>query len=43
MKDDPSVSDQEYDRLLEELIHLEDKHPEMYDANSLVSGLLDRF
>ena len=31
--DDPTVPDQEYDRLLDELIHLEQKHPEMYDAN----------
>lgn len=32
--DNPSVSDQEYDRLMQELIALEEKHPEMYDANS---------
>ncbi len=32
--DAPSVSDQEYDRLLQELIALEEKHPELYDANS---------
>ena len=25
--DDPIVPDQEYDRLLDELIHLEQKHP----------------
>ena len=47
VKDDPSVSDQEYDRLLEELIHLEDKHPEMYDANSpsqrIIGSVLDGF
>ncbi|MBP3853432.1 MAG: NAD-dependent DNA ligase LigA, partial [Erysipelotrichaceae bacterium] len=34
INDAPSVSDQEYDRLLEELIHLEEKHPELYDPNS---------
>ncbi|WP_270459146.1 NAD-dependent DNA ligase LigA [Faecalitalea cylindroides] len=32
--DNPSVSDQEYDRLMQELMALEEKHPEMYDANS---------
>ena len=32
--DNPSVSDQEYDRLMQELMTLEEKHPEMYDANS---------
>ncbi len=32
--DNPSISDQEYDRLLEELIHLEEKHPELYDPDS---------
>ena len=32
--DSPSVSDQEYDRLMQELMALEEKHPEMYDANS---------
>lgn len=32
--DNPSVSDQEYDRLMQELMILEEKHPEMYDANS---------
>lgn len=45
--DNPSVSDQEYDRLLEELIHLEEKHPEMYDPNSvtqrIVGQVLDGF
>lgn len=45
--DNPSVSDQEYDRLLEELIHLEEKHPEMYDANSpsqrIIGSVLDGF
>lgn len=34
INDAPTVSDQEYDRLLDELIHLEEKHPEMYDPNS---------
>lgn len=34
INDAPTVSDQEYDRLLDELIHLEEKHPELYDANS---------
>ena len=32
--DNPSVSDQEYDRLMQELMTLEEKHPEVYDANS---------
>lgn len=32
--DNPSVSDQEYDRLMQELMTLEEKHPEMYDSNS---------
>lgn len=32
--DNPSVSDEEYDRLMQELMALEEKHPEMYDANS---------
>lgn len=32
--DNPSVSDQEYDRLMQELMTLEEKHPEMYDVNS---------
>lgn len=32
--DNPSVSDQQYDRLMQELMALEEKHPEMYDANS---------
>lgn len=45
--DDPSVPDQEYDRLLDELIHLENKHPEMYDANSpsqrIIGSVLDGF
>ena len=45
--DDPTVPDQEYDRLLDELIHLEQKHPEMYDANSpsqrIIGSVLDGF
>lgn len=32
--DAPSVSDQEYDRLMQELIALEEKHPELDDPNS---------
>ena len=32
--DQPSISDQEYDRLLEELQNLENRHPELYDPNS---------
>ncbi|MDH6366426.1 MULTISPECIES: NAD-dependent DNA ligase LigA [unclassified Breznakia] len=32
--DKPSVSDQEYDRLMQELQDLEKEHPEDYDANS---------
>lgn len=32
--DQPSITDQEYDRLLEELQNLEEKHPEMADPNS---------
>lgn len=32
--DKPSVSDQEYDRLIQELQDLEKEHPEDYDANS---------
>ena len=34
VNDQPSVSDQEYDRLMQELMALEEKHPEWYDANS---------
>ena len=30
--DNPSVTDQEYDRLMQELMALEEKHPEMQDA-----------
>ncbi len=47
IEDNPSVSDQEYDRLLEELIHLEEKHPEMDDPNSpsrrIIGGVLEGF
>ncbi|MGN1344487.1 MAG: NAD-dependent DNA ligase LigA [Traorella sp.] len=32
--DAPSVSDQEYDRYMQELIDLENQYPEMYDPNS---------
>lgn len=32
--DEPTISDREFDRLLEELIQLEQKHPEMADPNS---------
>ncbi|MCF0246594.1 MAG: NAD-dependent DNA ligase LigA [Ileibacterium sp.] len=45
--DNPSITDQEYDRLLEELMRLEEKHPEMYDPNSvtqrIVGQVLDGF
>ena len=34
VKDNPTVPDYEYDRLLEELKKLEDAHPEYFDANS---------
>lgn len=34
VNDQPSISDQEYDRLMEELQNLEEKHPELYDPNS---------
>lgn len=32
--DNPTISDYEYDMLMEELIALEGKHPEMFDKNS---------
>jgi len=32
--DEPSISDYEFDMMLEELIELEKAHPEFYDANS---------
>jgi len=45
--DKPSVSDQEYDRCMQELIQLETEFPEFFDANSptqQVGGLvLDKF
>jgi DNA ligase (NAD+) len=31
---EPEISDREYDRLMEELIRLEEAHPELYDPNS---------
>lgn len=34
--DNPSVSDQEYDRLMKELIYLEKKYPDYIDSNSPV-------
>ena len=45
--DNPSVSDQEYDRLMQELMALEEKHPEMFDANSpsqrIIGSVLEGF
>lgn len=45
--DNPSVSDFEYDRLMEELQNLEAKHPELYDPNSpsqrIIGKVLDGF
>ena len=32
--DNPSVSDEEYDRLMKELINLEEMYPEYVDSNS---------
>ena len=47
VKDAPSVSDQEYDRLMQELIVLENKHPEMKDPNSpsqrIIGAVLEGF
>ena len=47
VNDNPSVSDQEYDSLLHELIALEEKHPEIDSTNSptqRVGGkVLDQF
>ncbi len=34
VKDAPTISDFEFDKLLEELISLEKKHPELFDASS---------
>ena len=45
--DNPSVTDQEYDRLMQELMALEEKHPEMQDANSpsqrIIGSVLEGF
>lgn len=45
--DDPEISDYEYDRLFDELKHLEEAHPELYDPASptlRVGGrVLDKF
>lgn len=47
VQDAPSVSDQEYDRLMQELMALEKKHPEMDDPNSpsqrIIGAVLDGF
>lgn len=47
INDNPSVSDFEYDRLMEELTALEAKHPELYDPNSptqrIIGKVLDGF
>lgn len=47
VQDAPSVSDAEYDRLMDELIHLEKKHPEADDPNSpsrrIIGQVLDGF
>ncbi len=40
--DNPSVSDFEYDRLLEELQSLEAKHPELYDSNSPTQRIIGK-
>jgi len=45
--DNPSVSDQEYDRCMQELIQLEHDYPEFFDANSptqqVGGAVLDKF
>ena len=45
--DNPSITDQEYDRLMQELMALEEKYPEMYDATSpsqrIIGSVLDGF
>ncbi|WP_297237579.1 NAD-dependent DNA ligase LigA [uncultured Faecalicoccus sp.] len=45
--DKPTVSDQEYDRLMQELMTLEEKHPKMYDPNSpsqrIIGAVLEGF
>ncbi len=47
VNDNPSVSDQEYDRLMQELMVLEEKYPEMYDSNSpsqrIIGSVLEGF
>jgi DNA ligase (NAD+) len=35
--DDPKLSDAEYDRLYDELVRIEDEHPELRDANSITT------
>lgn len=40
--DNPLISDQEYDRLLEELDTLEKKHPELYDPNSPTQRIIGK-
>ncbi|MCF0259816.1 MAG: NAD-dependent DNA ligase LigA [Erysipelotrichaceae bacterium] len=40
--DNPSITDQEYDRLFEELSRLEEKHPELYDPNSVTQRIVGR-
>ena len=34
IQNDPVISDQEFDALMSELQQLEQRHPELYDANS---------
>ena len=34
IQNDPIISDQEFDALMSELQQLEQRHPELYDANS---------
>lgn len=45
--DNPSITDQEYDRLMQELMALEEKYPEMFDATSpsqrIIGSVLDGF
>lgn len=45
--DAPLITDQEYDRLMQELMALEDKHPELYDSHSpsqrIIGKVLDGF
>ena len=47
IEDQPTVSDAEYDRLMEELQALEQQHPELYDPNSptqrIIGKVLDGF